>query len=352
MKAIFHKLITVLVISLFLSTFLFSCTEKTSSNSIAVFVPGIVSGSPVYEMLVAGVEKAVTEFNVTATENLTASVSIIEAGTNQAEWGNKLTAVAASGQYNVIISSNPSLPELAAPLTEQFPNIKFIILDAFFEGNNNIATIQYNQREQAYMAGVAAGLVTTASKDQMKYSNIEKKIALIAAQEYPVMNNIILPAFAEGAKSIDPSISVEFRVVGNWYDASKASELAKSLYKDGVDVILPIAGGATQGVIAAAKELGFYITWFDDNGFSKAPGYVVSSTILKQEQMAFEVTTAYLHNDIAFGTASTVGIKDGYVEFVENDPLYLTTVDTSITNNLHKIYSEILTGELQLPTNK
>ena len=38
-------------------------TEKATVESIAVFVPGVVSGSPVYEMLVSGAENAVADFN-------------------------------------------------------------------------------------------------------------------------------------------------------------------------------------------------------------------------------------------------------------------------------------------------
>ena len=165
------------------------------------------------------------------------------------------------------------------------------------------------------------------------------------------MNNIILPGFIEGAKSIDKDITVDFRVVGNWYDASKGAELARSLYNDGVDVILPIAGGAAQGVIATAKDLGFYITWFDDNGFSKAPGYVVSSTVLEQAQMAYEVTTKYLEDKIEFGKAYTVGIAEGYVELVQDDEIYISAVSPKIRNELSNIYDTIVSGDLLLPSN-
>ncbi|MFH5848934.1 BMP family ABC transporter substrate-binding protein, partial [Clostridium perfringens] len=92
------------------------------------------------------------------------------------------------------------------------------------------------------------------------------------------------PAFLEGARAVDPAFEVDFRVVGNWYDASKGAELARAMKAAGVDVIMPIAGGANQGVIAAAKEGGFYVAWFDDNGYAKAPGYVVSSSVMAQER--------------------------------------------------------------------
>lgn len=321
---------------------IFGCSKSDSKNdkkSLAVFVPGVVSGNPVYEMLVSGVEKACTEAGESA------ELTVIEAGTNQAEWAEKLTALASSGKYDGIISSNPSLPALVEPLTEQFPSVKWLLLDGYLEGNPNVATLRYNQREQGYIAGYVAGLVTTSSMD---YANPAKKIALIAAQEYPVMNEVILPAFAEGAAAVDSSITVEFKVVGSWADAEKASELARALYKDGVDVILPICGAGSQGVIAAAKELGFYITWFDDNGYNKAPGYVVSSTIMKQADAAYEVTKAFLEGKTEFGTAKTVGIKEGYVSFVGDDINFTTWVDKSVQEAILAEYGKIVSGEREI----
>ncbi|HEB09960.1 MAG TPA: BMP family ABC transporter substrate-binding protein, partial [Spirochaetales bacterium] len=37
---------------------------------------------------------------------------------------------------------------------------------------------------------------------------------------------------------------MDFRVIGNWYDANKAADLANSMIDSGVDVIATIAGGA------------------------------------------------------------------------------------------------------------
>ena len=324
---------------------IFGCSknaEKSNGKSVAVFVPGVVSGNPVYEMLVSGVSKACSEVN---SEEFPVEVTIIEAETNQAGWSEKLTALASSGKYDAIVSSNPSLPALIEPLTTQFPNVKYLLLDGYLAGNENVATVRYNQREQGYIAGFVAGLVTTSDMD---YANPAKKIALIAAQEYPVMNEVILPAFAEGAAAVDPSITVEFKVVGSWADAEKASELARALYKDGVDVILPICGAGSQGVIAAAKDLGFYITWFDDNGYDKAPGYVVSSTIMKQEQAAYEITKDFLEGKTDFGSAKTVGIKDGYVSFVDDDINFTTFVDKSVQEKILNEYGKIVSGELEI----
>ena len=221
------------------------------------------------------------------------------------------------------------------------------------ENNRNVATVNYNQREQGYLTGYAAGLATTADKSVFPYANSAKKIALVAAQEYPVMNEIILPAFEEGAKAADSGVSVEFRIVGNWYDASKSADIARSLYEEGVDVILPISGGANQGVISAAQSLNFYVTWFDNNGYDKAPGLVISSMALEQKKLAKEMVSAYLENKLDFGKAKTVGIKDGYITFVKDDPVYRQNIPETFVEQLSAVEADIKAGKLKLPaTNK
>lgn len=339
--------ISLTFILLFFISALTACTKKTENiNALAVFVPGVMAGSPTYEMLAEGSLEAVNEYNEKTGKNI--KIDVIEAGTNQAEWSSKLTAVTASNKYSLIVSSNSSLPAIVEPLTEQFPEQKYLLLDAFLENNQNVATVNYNQREQGYMTGYAAGLVTSADASLFPYANPAKKIALIAAQEYPVMNDVIFPSFTEGAKAVDSDISVDFRIVGNWYDASKSADIARSLYENEVDVILPISGGANQGVISAAQALNFYITWFDNNGYNKAPGLVISSMALEQKKLAKEMVLSYLENKLEFGKAKTVGIKDGYITFVKDDPVYLENVPKAFIDKLSALEDDIKNGKLQL----
>ena len=117
------------------------CSTKNSAKSIAVFVPGIIDDSPTYAKLTRGVQKAVAELNEGAKEEDKINLQILEAGTNQAEWSAKITSLVAEGKYDVIISSNPSLPDLVEPIIKQFPSQKFILLDATKEGNANCACL-------------------------------------------------------------------------------------------------------------------------------------------------------------------------------------------------------------------
>ncbi|HTX72741.1 MAG TPA: BMP family ABC transporter substrate-binding protein, partial [Rectinemataceae bacterium] len=76
------------------------------AQRICVFVPGVVAGSPTYEQLVAGVQRAVSEVPG-------ASMKVVEAGFDQSLWLDKLSALAASGEFSLIVSSNPAIPDLA-----------------------------------------------------------------------------------------------------------------------------------------------------------------------------------------------------------------------------------------------
>ena len=310
------------------------CSKKASGKSIAVFVPGIIDDSPTYEKLARGVTKAVEDFNQTAGESEKINLFVMEAGTNQAEWGAKITALAAEQKYDVIISSNPSLPDLVEPIIQQFPNQKFILLDATREGNQNIYTVCYDQAQQGFLAGYIGGLMSKSGH-----------LALIAAQEYPVMNEIIYPSFVKGAKSAYADALVDFRVVGNWYDATKGAEIADAVIKNGVDVILPICGGAAQGVISSAVNNGVYISWFDDSGFKRAPGTIIGSSTVKQAEMAEIVTKQFIEGSVKWGQADMVGIEDGFIEFVQDDPLYISTVPEEIREKMSAVLADIVAGK-------
>ena len=327
-----------ILFSILLSVFIVSCKPAAKKQlSLAVFIPGICADSPTYAMLRDGVTQAVDNWNEGKTPDQMAKLYVLEAGTNQSEWPAKITALAAQAKYDVIISSNPSLPEIVLPIIEQFPAQKFILMDAEYSGNNNICTVCYNQYEQSYLTGYIGGLMTKTNK-----------LGLIAAQEYPVMNNIIWPYFEKGARDANSAATVDFRIVGNWYDANKGGMLADILYGEGVDVILPICGGASQGVINSAVNNSFYITWFDNNGFDKAPGNIISSTVMKQQELSEIMTSSFLKGKTEWGSAKMLGVKDGFVDFVQDDPLYISTVPSEIRSQMADLVDAIKAGKKEI----
>jgi simple sugar transport system substrate-binding protein len=308
--------------------------------SLGVFIPGVVSGSAVYEMLVQGTEAAVKSHNAAA--GAAAKAVIIEGGYNQAEWETKVTAMAASGSYDLIVSANPSLPDIVSRVSEQFPRQRFLLLDGELAGNPAVYTLRYNQREQAYMAGYLAALETE------ELGGAVRRIGLVAAQEYPVMNKVILPGYLEGARAVHPGYAVDFRVVGNWYDAAKAGELTEDMILGGVKVVMCVAGGANEGVVQAAGAGGGRVVWFDTNGYGIRPGTVVGSSALYQDKAALNQVRRYLEGTLPFGSAEIRGVKDGYVDFIQDDPRYEAAVSPEVRGKQAAMIERIRSGELIL----
>jgi len=312
-----------------------SAQQPQGQKTIALFIPGVVSGSPVYEMLTTGVKAA---------SDGKADVTLIEGGYNQAEWENKVTALAASGAYDLIVSANPSLPAIVRSVSAKFPKQHFLLLDGEMSGNPMVYTMRYNQREQGYMAGYLAALET----EQLGGGKPVRRIGLVAAQEYPVMNEIILPGYLEGAKAVNEEYAVDFRLVGNWYDAAKAEELAADMIRGGIKVILTISGSGNEGVVQAAAAQGAKVLWFDNNGYNVRAGTVVGSAVIWQDKAAYTQIKRWLDGELPFGKAEIMGVAEGYVDFIQDDPNYILGVPEVVRNKQAAMVEKIRNGELVL----
>ena len=305
--------------------------------SVLIFIPGMVAGSPTYEMMVEGA----LEF---ARENDGIYIRIYEAGFNQAQWEEQLLSMVAGGGFDLVLSSNPALPEIAASVARVFPSQKFVITDAYYSGNPQIMTYFFNQFEQAFFLGYLAGLVSTSD---MPHANSARRIGFIAAQEFPMLTRHMVPGFIEGARRVDPAIELDFRLIGNWFDAGAAAELAQGMINAGVDVFTSIAGGATQGLIHAIRDRGAYAVFFNTNEYHQAPGLVVGSGIIKQRELTQEILASFLEGTIPFGTARTIGVREGYIDFIFDDPLFRDHVPVHIQERLAAFIDDFRSGRIE-----
>jgi simple sugar transport system substrate-binding protein len=309
--------------------------------NVAVFIPGVVAGSPTYEQIVAAADKMAAAGSITS--------KVVEGGFNQADWPEKVTSLAATGSYDLILTTNPSMPGICADVAKDFPSQKFAVVDGMLAGNAQIYTLLYNQVEQGYFAGYLAGLVT---KSTMKGANKDLKVGAIVAQEYPALTVEMIPGYTQGFKAIDSKITLDYRIVGNWYDATKGADLANSMFDSGVDVILCIAGGAGQGVIKAAQDRGKYVIYFDADLYSLAPNTIVGCATLDQARATTEVLKKAIAGSLPYGTADIVATKDGYVDFADKNPLYTKAVTKDVLDKMAVMLKQFRTGAKSLPVPK
>lgn len=312
--------------------------SKDNTLSILVYISGNLAGSPPYQKLNNGaLEFAKTHEDVT--------IKTYEAGYNQAEWESQLTSLVASNKYDIVLTTNPSLPEICDNISKKFPNQKFLITDAYFSGNENISTYEFNQYQQSYILGRLAAMIARSDLENIRNTN---KLGFVLSQEYPLITEQILPGYLEGARSIDQNFEIDKRVIGNWYDADKANELANSIIDNGSDVIATISGGASTGVINSAKNKNAYIVFHNDNIYSQAPGVILGCGAMKQDDLAYKILEDAYTNEINWGSAEVLSIDSGFIGFYSEDPLFKDYLPSNIQNEFISWLDDVKKGTINI----
>jgi simple sugar transport system substrate-binding protein len=342
-EEIMKKFLLILIISFISITTLLAGGNKEEDNqvddfSVLVFISGNLVGSPPYQKLNDGAIEFSQKYpNVT--------IKTYEAGYNQAEWESQLTSLVATNQYDVVLTTNPSLSEICDNISKKFVDQKFLITDAYFEGNPNIATYEFNQYQQSFILGKLAAMIARSDLENIRNTN---KLGFVLSQEYPLINEQILPGYLDGARTVDPNFTIDKRIIGNWYDADKANELTTSMINSGADVISTISGSASIGVINSAKENNAYIVFPNDNVYSQAPGVILGCGAMNQKELAIKILDDAYNSNVNWGTAEIESIESGYIGFYSDDPLFTENLPSSIRDEFLSWLEKVKTGEIQI----
>ncbi len=119
--------------------------------------------------------------------------------------------------------------------------------------------------ECQYLNGVVAG-----------HTSKTKKLGFIAAKPIPqVLRNI--NAFTLGARSVDPKITTQLVITGDWSLPVKEAEAAQSLIDQGVDV-LTCHVDSPKVVVETAERRGVFVCGYHANQATLAPkGYLTGA---------------------------------------------------------------------------
>ena len=60
------------------------------------------------------------------------------------------------------------------------------------------------------------------------------------------------------------------------------------------------------------------------------------------------MTTNFLNGKTEWGSAKMLGVKEGFVDFVQDDPLYISTVPSTVRNQMAELVDSIKSGEITI----
>ena len=199
--------------------------------------------------------------------------------TNEAQREQALRRMAQRGANPVLgigFAQAPALEKVA----KEFPDTKFAIIDMVVD-LPNVRSIVFKEHEGSFLVGVLAALASASGK-----------VGFIGGMDIPLIRRFAC-GYEQGAKHVNSDAEVIQNMTGTtpaaWNDPGRGSELTKSQFDRGVDVVYAAAGGTGVGVYQAAKDGGKMAIGVDSNQNYLHPGTMLTSMLKRVDVAAYNV---------------------------------------------------------------
>lgn len=140
---------------------------------------------------------------------------------------------------NIIFADSFGHEAYLLKAAKEFPNVRF----AHATGTNAHTELQANFYnafasiyEGRYLAGVAAGMKMQEMIDAGQFTADQAKMGYVGAFTYAEVISG-LTSFYLGAKSVCPTVKMDVRFTGSWYDIDMENQAATALINDGCKLI-------------------------------------------------------------------------------------------------------------------
>ncbi len=277
------------------------------------------------DMAWAGLEKAKAELGV--------EIGVIES-TETAQFATNIQQAAEQG-YDIVVCVGFLFVDVLAEVAPQYPDTKFIMIDAEVEGDN-VYSFMFDVQESSYLAGALAGLVR--GEDVFGYVG-GMEIPVVLAWE---------SGYVSGIKTTKPDAEVKTAYVGTFADPGKAKELALAQFGSGAGVVMEVSSGGAIGVIEAAEESGNEFIATDKSKDSFAPGSEFTAALAKRDEAVFEAAKMIVDGSAKAGT-TYLSMKDGVFGLPEDTA---ERYGDDVMATIDKLQQMIIDGELDVPATR
>jgi basic membrane protein A len=188
----------------------------------------------------------------------------------------------ATGGYTLVIGWGGQFTDGAVQVAEEFPNTKFLVVNAVAENGKNLASLDTKVEHWQYLAGYVTAKLSKSGV-----------IGWVGGQCFPA-TAANLHAVEQGAKAANPNIKVIGTFTGDFEDPIKAQQTAQAMIDTGkADALTANLNSGFFGVFKAAQSNGkvkVVTEWMDNREL--APTVIASSILKAQAPFLVEVAKA------------------------------------------------------------
>ena len=283
----------------------------------------------------AGVTQAAADFDIVLKE--------LE-GVTAEEWKANLLSACEEG-YDLIICASSNCEEYMKEYAPMYPDIKFAIIDTTIPGDN-IVSISFAQNQGSFLAGAAAAMFTEYT--DIDGINEDAVIGWVGGMDIPVLQDFFI-GYEQGAKYVNPDITVLQSFAGSWQDPLKGKELTLAQYAQGADVVMNCAAGTGPGILEAAKQEGKYAIGVDLNQDNDMPGSVLTSMVKRVDTACYSVIESVVNGTYEGGSVSYLTVADKGVSVTDFSVIKASLGDKfpeDMLTKLADIEAKIISGEI------
>ena len=309
--------------------------KKDDALKVCVVYSGNLGDKSYNDSCNIGATKAAEDFGV--------EIKNLE-GTTADEWRTNLLSACDEG-YDLIICSSSNLQEYLEEFAPMYPDTKFAIIDTTVEADN-VVSISFAQNQGSFLAGAAAALFTTHS--EIEGVNEESVIGWVGGMDIPVLRDFLV-GYEQGAKYINPDITVLSSFAGTWQDPLKGKELTLAQYQQGADIVMNVASGTGPGILEGAKEAGRYAIGVDLNQDNDQPGSVLTSMVKRVDTACYSVIKSVVEGTFKGGEVSYLDLAAEGVSLTDFSVIKEHLGDQfpeDILTQLEEIQQKIVSGEI------
>ena len=259
-----------------------------------------------------------------------------------------LTELCETEEWDIIVTGTFSLLESIQTVAAEFPDQKFIIYDTELDYSDgqyaNCASFAALQNEGSFLGGALAALMSETGV-----------IGFVGGKETTSVSDFLV-GYIEGAKYVDPDITVRNSFIGSFTDTATAKELAMAQNAQGADVIFAVCSGAGLGVYEAAAEQGFYAIGVDSDQSlileetnPESANVILTSVIKNFDVILSNAIGEVVNGTFEWGKHNAINLAEGGIGLAYNS-YYEELVPEDIRTQIEEIRQQIVDGEITVST--
>ncbi|MBH9967221.1 BMP family lipoprotein [[Bacillus] enclensis] len=237
--------------------------------------------------------------------------------------------------HDLVIGLGFSIQEALEKVAKEHPKQQFLLIDGSSE-LDNIISITFKEQEGSYLVGMVAAMKSKSNK-----------LGFIGGADAPVIHRFE-KGFEQGAKYVNPSITILKDNANNFGDAALGSSIAEKQIEQGADFIYPAAGFTGVGSIQAAQKAGIYSGGVDSDQYFIAEKSVVTSMLKKIDNAVFNLTQQLVSEGSISESSFELGLKEDGVGLA---PVRITELTDEESKKIKEATDKIISGEVSIETN-